>query len=98
MKVAILLVLVLLGVANSQTPADYLITGLPGFSGNIPFKQYSGFMESTQGNYIFFWFVESYNDPANDPVAYWTNGGPGASGLEYGFFTEHGPFRVAPDG
>jgi len=55
-------------------------------------------MESTPGNYIFFWFVESENDPANDPVAYWTNGGPGASGIAFGLFTEYGPFRVSPDG
>ena len=41
---------------------------------------------------IFYWFVESLNDPKSDPVAVWTNGGPGASGL-LGMFTEQGPFR-----
>lgn len=34
-----------------------------------------------------YWFVESMEDPANAPVAFWTNGGPGCSGL-LGFMTE----------
>ena len=36
--------------------------------------------------------MESLNDPKKDPVALWTNGGPGCSGLG-GMFTEQGPFR-----
>lgn len=43
-----------------------------------------------------YWFVESMNDPANDPVAFWTNGGPGCSGL-LGFLSEQGPFRPNKD-
>lgn len=46
---------------------------------------------------MFYWYVESQNDPANDPVALWTNGGPGCSGL-LGFFTENGPFRPLANG
>jgi len=40
-----------------------------------------------------YWVVESQTDPANDPIAFWTNGGPGCSGL-LGFLTELGPFRT----
>ena len=36
-------------------------------------------------------------DPENDPVVYWTNGGPGCSGL-YGFGTEMGPYYFQADG
>jgi len=41
--------------------------------------------------------VESQKDPKNDPVALWTNGGPGCSGLE-GLLTEQGPFRAVGNG
>lgn len=36
--------------------------------------------------------------PATDPLVLWMNGGPGASSVAYGFWTEHGPFRLVPDG
>jgi len=35
-------------------------------------------------------FMESENDPANDPLVVWTNGGPGAASY-FGLFTEIGP-------
>lgn len=44
-----------------------------------------------------YWFVESQTDPANAPLAFWTNGGPGCSGL-IGFMTEQGPFKPQADG
>lgn len=50
------------------------------------------------GTEIFFWFVVSQNAPKTDPVVLWMNGGPGASSVAYGFWTEHGPFRLADDG
>ena len=40
-------------------------------------------------------FVTSQHDTATDPVTLWVNGGPGASSVEYGFWTEHGPFRLS---
>ena len=46
----------------------------------------------------FYWFAEREGgDPASSPLAMWTNGGPGCSGLS-GFMTEQGPFRPQADG
>ena len=42
-------------------------------------------------------FVESARSPTEDPVALWMNGGPGSSSIAFGFWTEHGPFRLAAD-
>jgi carboxypeptidase C (cathepsin A) len=66
---------------------------MPGLRSN-PFTMYSGFVEIDQGKNLFYWFVESLNNPSTDPVVLWLNGGPGCSSLG-GFLAEHGPF--APD-
>jgi cathepsin A (carboxypeptidase C) len=61
------------------------------------FDHYAGYLTATNGTKLFYWFVESENDPANDPVVLWLNGGPGCSSLT-GFLVELGPWRVLPDG
>ena len=67
----------------------------------VTFDQYSGYVEvdSELGKNLFYWHVTSQSDtPSSDPLLLWLNGGPGSSSIGYGFFTEHGPFRVASDG
>ena len=86
-----LLLLCILNVYSDE------ITTLPGWTGKLPSKQYSGYIDipNTAPNtrHYHYWFVESENDPENDPIVFWFNGGPGASSL-LGYFTELGPFHV----
>jgi len=78
--------------AKVQDPSGYQVTSVPGFTGDIPFDSYAGYFPVNDGDkMLFFWFVESQNDPANDPVVLWLNGGPGCSSFD-GFVYEHGPF------
>ena len=46
---------------------------------------YSGYIDvgkkSGVAGKIHYWFIESQNSPKDDPVVYWTNGGPGGSGI-----------------
>lgn len=71
-----------------------IITELPGLNWQPIFNQFSGYLnlQGTQ-KFIHYWLVEAENSaPENLPLVFWTNGGPGCSGL-IGFMTEQGPFR-----
>jgi serine carboxypeptidase-like clade 2 len=74
------------------------ITELPGI-GPLKFEQYAGYItvDKVSNRRLFYWFVESQNNPSTDPLLIWLNGGPGASSM-LGLFTENGPFRVNRDG
>jgi carboxypeptidase C (cathepsin A) len=83
---------------------DDEVINLPGTEnlGPLNFRQFSGYLQIPGVNgklskNMHYWFVQSQSDPASAPLAFWTNGGPGCSGL-IGFFTEQGPFRPQADG
>jgi len=78
-------------------PTEDLITSLPGLDYTINFTQYSGYLDGGDGKQLFYWFVESQNDPSTDPVVLWMNGGPGCSSM-FGIMAENGPYRVVPAG
>merc|ERR1719424_2214205 len=107
-----LLLAAVLAVAASASNVEYSakaleseITALPGLPSDFPgFKMFSGHIQldpaltGVEGDRaLFYWFVESQNNPATDPLVLWSNGGPGCSGLG-GFMTEQGPFRPTADG
>lgn len=93
------------GAAAAASPAltpqaaSDRITKLPGFDGTVPFEQYGGYLnvDEAHNRNLFYWFVESQKDPANDPIVLWLQGGPGCSSL-LGMLSENGPFHADPSG
>ncbi|KAG8650595.1 hypothetical protein MANES_07G053100v8 [Manihot esculenta] len=68
-----------------------IVTNLPGFSGDLPFKLETGYT-SVGDVEFFYYFVHSESNPAADPLLLYLNGGPGCSGLN-GFFYQIGPLK-----
>ncbi|KAH8108845.1 serine carboxypeptidase [Phellopilus nigrolimitatus] len=58
--------------------------------GNV--ASYTGYID-VGAKHLFFYFFESRNDPDNDDVLLWTNGGPGGSS-SMGLFLELGPCNI----
>ncbi|KAK6759619.1 hypothetical protein RB195_021290 [Necator americanus] len=77
----------------TAAPEYELIDSLPNLVEPMRSKQYSGYLSISSVKQLFYWYIESENNPENDPVILWLNGGPGCSSLE-GLFVEMGPFRV----
>ncbi len=58
------------------------VKNLPGAENlSFNFRQFSGYLQVSDTKNLHYWFVESSRNPETDPVAFWTNGGPGCSGL-----------------
>ena len=74
------------------------VTSLPGWTGPLPSKHYSGYLPvgTTSGSpgFIHYWLILSERSPATDPLVYWTNGGPGGSGISAGLLTEMGQWHL----
>ncbi|KAL8516539.1 hypothetical protein ACS0TY_014979 [Phlomoides rotata] len=78
----------------SSAPEAALVKSVPGFHGTFPSKHYSGYVSlyGSYGKKLYYYFVESENNPSTDPVVLWLNGGPGCSSFD-AFVYEHGPFN-----
>lgn len=57
---------------------------------------WTGTIDVTDSRRLFFAAFESRNDPENDPIIFWMNGGPGSSSTE-GNFVELGPCWLGED-
>jgi len=56
------------------------------------FDSYSGYVNVTEQDWLFYWFFEAASSaPADAPLIIWTNGGPGCTAME-GATTEIGPW------
>ncbi|CAI5456367.1 unnamed protein product [Caenorhabditis angaria] len=77
----------------SAAPQNEELTSLPNLTEPFRSKHYNGYLPISDQKQLFYWFVESENDPSNDPLILWLNGGPGCASME-GLFIEMGPFRV----
>jgi len=99
MKSVVLIALAFAVSCAFADPSGDRITSLPGLP-PINFTHYAGYItvDEAHGRKLFYWFVESQRDPANDKLVLWLNGGPGCSSIGGGLMTENGPFRVNSDG
>merc|ERR1719354_821441 len=92
MKSQVLLLLLIIAVAFSQRYKLYekdRITKLPGVSLMPWARMYSGYLDSGDGDQMFYWLNEA--DSGDERLILWLNGGPGCSSL-YGLMKENGPF------
>ena len=78
------------GAVDTKRKVDTLpVYGAP------PTAHWTGFVETdaASGSHLFYYLVESADEPASDPLVWWFNGGPGASSFA-GLFSENGPLLL----
>ena len=74
-----------------------LITKLPGYNKRLPSKTYGGYVSLNEDKHMYYMFIESEIAPKKAPIMFWTNGGPGCSGL-MGLFEEFSPYKPVKSG
>nr|BAF99696.1 1-O-acylglucose:anthocyanin-O-acyltransferase- like protein [Gentiana triflora] len=83
---------VLLFALLYSSSSQSIVKTLPGFHGSLPFTLESGYVGVGENEelQLFYYFIESERDPANDPLVIWLTGGPGCSAFS-GLIFEIGP-------
>jgi serine carboxypeptidase-like clade I len=77
-----LLFLLLLLLSASAAPDEDEVLSLPGWSGALPSRHYSGYLRIAGGTNLHYYFVASEHAPQTAPTVVWLNGGPGCSSLD----------------
>jgi carboxypeptidase C (cathepsin A) len=57
-------------------------------------NQFSGYLDVTPTKMLHYMYFESENSPSADSIVFWTNGGPGCSGL-LGLFTGMTEYHIS---
>ncbi|XP_042417440.1 serine carboxypeptidase-like 18 isoform X1 [Zingiber officinale] len=94
MEIPLLIVSLIFLCFFSSALSSSVVTYLPGFQGPLPFYLETGYVEVDQdhGGEFFYYFIESENNPAEDPLLLWLTGGPRCSAFS-GLVFEIGPLK-----
>ncbi|KAK4270268.1 hypothetical protein QN277_023324 [Acacia crassicarpa] len=96
MKVIIVFALILLQTCSQvATAGSHVVEYLPGFEGPLPFHLETGYVgvgdsATEEEGQVFYYFIESENNPQEYPLMLWLTGGPGCSSFS-GLIYEIGP-------
>ena len=89
-------ILSLVSAVSSASVESDSVTGLPGLN-KLTSPLYSGYIKATTGNqtfYTHYLLTEARQNADTAPLVIWQQGGPGSSGMGFGWLAELGPYTL----